>query len=554
MNQKTVPVPSALAAAAIIALYTLLSLFRLGYSYAPGTCWQADGQGEEILLDLGKTQDVGSLSWYLGNYEKRVFELYVGNGVPLTWVRLPDVEMKRVWQWEGSLVNMRCRYIKLITANGPAAINELLVKDTKGRVIEPANASDYPELFDEAALYPGYGSFLSGTVFDESVFARTAYEYLHGLVSFEDTHPPLGKVLISWGIACFGLNPFGYRVPGVVAGALLLAVIWVFASRLMKDSRIAVAVTALFALDFLHFTESRLGQTDSFLVLFTTSMYYFMYRYGEENEKGKRGWRFLGGSGFFFGLAVSCKWSGFYGGVGLALIWLAVLIRRFRREGIGWREVWKVCGISVAFFIIVPAVIYLLSYIPFVPADPDMGFLEKVAKNQVNMLQYHSGVGGDHGQASRWYEWPLSLKPIKLYSVRFPDGKMELVTLMGNPGLWWAGLFILFAGLYDLAGHMEGRKMFLAIAYGIPLVPWLFISRYTFLYHYYPSLPFLALMTGVWAEERGGKGKAVLLCCVVCSAALFVMFYPIISGMKVETRYVVRWLQWLPGWKFAESG
>ena len=229
-----------------------------------------------------------------------------------------------------------------------------------------------------------------------------------------------------------------------------------------------------------------------------------MYRYGEENEKGKRGWRFLGGSGFFFGLAVSCKWSGFYGGVGLALIWLAVLIRRFRREGIGWREVWKVCGISVAFFIIVPAVIYLLSYIPFVPADPDMGFWEKVAKNQVNM--------------------------------------------------WWAGLFILFAGLYDLAGHMEGRKMFLAIAYGIPLVPWLFISRYTFLYHYYPSLPFLALMTGVWAEERGGKGKAVLLCCVVCSAALFVMFYPIISGMKVETRYVVRWLQWLPGWKFAESG
>ena len=188
------------------------------------------------------------------------------------------------------------------------------------------------------------------------------------------------------------------------------------------------------------------------------------------------------------------------------------------------------------------------------PADPDMGFWEKVAKNQVNMLQYHSGVGGDHGQASRWYEWPLSLKPIKLYSVRFPDGKMELVTLMGNPGLWWAGLFILFAGLYDLAGHMEGRKMFLAIAYGIPLVPWLFISRYTFLYHYYPSLPFLALMTGVWAEERGGKGKAVLLCCVVCSAALFVMFYPIISGMKVETRYVVRWLQWLPGWKFAESG
>lgn len=554
MNQKITPRPSTLAAVAIIAMYTLLSLFRLGYPYAPGTSWQADRQGEEILLDLGETQDVGSLCWYLGNYEKRVFELYVGNGIPLTWVRLPDVEMRRVWQWDGSLVNMRCRYIKLITANEPAVINELIIKDTGGSAIEPANASDYPALFDEGFLYPGYGSFLSGTVFDESLFARTAYEYLHGLVSFEDTHPPLGKLIISAGIACFGLNPFGYRVPGAAAGALLLAVIWAFAKRLVKDSRMAVAAVALFALDFLHFTESRLGQTDSFLVLFTTTMYYFMYRYCEENERGSRGWRFLAGSGVFFGLAISCKWSGFYGGLGLALIWLAVLIRRFKRKGITRGELWKLCGVSVICFIIVPAVIYLLSYIPYVPGDPDKGFLEKVVENQVNMMRYHSHVGGDHDQGSKWYEWPLMLKPIMLHSVRFPDKKTEIVVLMGNPGLWWAGILILFWGLYDLAGRMESRKMFLAIAYGIPLVPWLFISRYTFLYHYYPSLPFLALMTGVWAEEHGKKGKAVMAGCVACSAVLFVMFYPIISGMKVEEQYVVQWLQWLPGWKFAKSG
>ena len=85
----------------------------------------------------------------------------------------------------------------------------------------------------------------------------------------------------------------------MAAGTLILIVLWAFARRLFKNPWTPVAVTALFALDFLHFTESRLGQIDSFLVLFMTVMYYFMYCYYEETEAGREGLRYLAGCGIF---------------------------------------------------------------------------------------------------------------------------------------------------------------------------------------------------------------------------------------------------------------
>lgn len=536
---------------AIIAAYLLLSLYRLGYCYAPSSGWMSLEKGKTIILDMGKEQNMGSLSWYLGNYERRRMEISIGSQPPVSWTRLPDLEMNRVWQWGIRSLNTKGRYIKLTALNQYTEIKELIVKDPQGNAVVPVNAAKYPELFDEAFMDPGYGSPESGTVFDESLFARTAYEYLHGIRSYEDTHPPLGKLLISIGIACFGMNPFGWRISGVAAGVLLLAAAWLFADRLLKHSWAAAGTTALLALDFLHFTESRLGQIDSFLVLFMTSMYYFMYRYYEEAREGRRGWRYLAASGFFFGLAVSCKWSGFYGGAGLAFIWLLILIKRFRNKETSWRELWKICGASTLFFVAVPAAVYVLSYIPYVAADETKGFVLRVLENQSNMFQYHSGLSGTHESASPWYQWPLILKPVKLYAVNLPNGKTQLLTFMGNPGLWWPGAAIVFACLYRLTGKKDDKMLFLVIAYLAPLLPWIFISRYAFLYHYYPSVPFMALLMGLWADQRGRAGKRFLFGCVAASGILFLLFYPILSGVRTDQNYVSQWLQWLPTWKFA---
>ncbi len=541
----------ALCAGVIVLVYSLLSFCRIGYSYAPESGWESEEKNAEILLDLGEEKEIGSLTWYLGKYENRSLQFLIGAGDPVVWEEQPAFEPERVYQWGTIPVRGKGRFLKLVTKNQFTDIKELILADAGGARIEPVNAAEYPALFDEAWMYPGRSSFLAGTVFDESVFARTAYEYLHGIRSYEDTHPPLGKLLISVGIALFGMNPFGWRVMGAVAGILLLLVLWKFAGRLFENPWTSVGVLALMALDFLHFTESRLGQVDSFLVLFMTGMYYFMYRYYEcmERDGGGNGWGFLAGSGLCMGLAVACKWSGLYGAVGLALIWAIVVVRAIRRKRLTWRDAWRTCGLCCLFFVLIPAAIYVTSYIPYVVFDRDMGFWERLLRNQVNMFRYHSHVGGYHGSGSRWYEWSLIIRPIVLYASWFSD-RTEMVVLMGNPAFWWAGMAAVFASLVQALEQREHRVCFLLTAYLAPILPWIVISRYSFLYHYYPSLPFLALMIGLIADRGGRRGQCGLAACVLIAGLLFVLFYPIISGQMVAAEYVARWLEWLPTWEF----
>ena len=561
----------ALCAAAIFILYTLVSFCRLGNSYAPSNGWESEEKNAEILLDLGEEREIGKLIFYLGKYENRSLALFVGSGSPVVWEELADLKMSRVYQWDTTQIGKKGRYLRLVTRNQFTDIKELILSDSHGVRFEPANKAEYPALFDEAWMFPGRPTFLTGTVFDESVFARTAYEYLHGIRSYEDTHPPLGKLMISIGIALFGMNPFGWRFAGTVSGILLLAVIWKFSCRLFKNPWTSVGILALFSLDFLHFTESRLGQVDSFLVLFMTGMYYFMFRYYEvmetggpgactdreakDDEAGKEpiageetGWRYLAGSGLCMGAAISCKWSGFYGAAGLALIWVLVMARGLRRKRITWQYARRTCGVCCLFFLLIPAAIYLASYLPYVVLDKDMGFWERVLRNQVNMYLYHSHVGGFHDYGSRWYQWPLIIRPVVLFVSRFSD-MTELVVFMGNPAFWWTGIAAFFLCLLRAMERKEGQVWFLLTAYLAPMLPWILISRYSFLYHYYPSLPFLALMIGFLADRGGKRGQVCLAACVAASGILFVLFYPVLSGQTVKLTYVTRWLQWLPTWK-----
>lgn len=562
-------------AALIILIYFLLAFYRAGCPYAPSTSWESTQKADAIFLDFGEPKELGSLAIYLGNYENRRLSIQIGNPVRssdlvepgnfvetgnsaepgrdlrIQWESLPDVSIKRVYQWNNIRLNQKAQYLRLTTLNQFTQFNEFIFQTPQGEEIQPQNKARYPWLFDESWMYPGYASFLTGTVFDESVFARTAYEYLHGLRSYEDTHPPMGKLLVGAGIACLGMNPLGWRAAGILAGTALLAVVWLFACRLFSDGRISIAVLLLLALDFLHFAESRLGQVDSFLVLFMTAMNYFVFRYYEVmvEGKGRKSWRWLFASGFCMGVAASCKWSGLYGGLGLGAIWTAIIISQYRKRQISRKEIRNTCAVCCLAFILIPVGIYLLSYLPYVAFDRDMGFWERVFQNQINMFDYHTHVGSRHELASRWYQWPVSAKPVKLYLMRFTGKKAELLVLMGNPAFWWTGLVLVFVCLYQMTEKVNGRMAFLLASYFAPVLPWLGIHRYSFLYHYYPSLPFLALLMGLWAEGRGKRGRCCLFACAAVSAVLFLLFYPIISCTRVSQTYI-QWLEWLPGWNF----
>ena len=107
-------------------------------------------------------------------------------------------------------------------------------------------------LFDEQDTVPISRTYMNGTYFDEVYFPRTAYEHIHGLKIYETTHPPMGKNFIALGIKIFGMNPFGWRFMGTLAGVLLVPIMYLFALKLFKKRFYAFIAAFLIMFDFMR--------------------------------------------------------------------------------------------------------------------------------------------------------------------------------------------------------------------------------------------------------------------------------------------------------------
>ena len=159
---------------------------------------------------------------------------------------------------------------------------------------------------------------------------------------------------------------------------------YAFAKRLFKNSDYSLVAAGLFAFDFMHYTQTRIATIDVYGVFFIILMYYYMYQYFTMNffvDGLKKTLKPLGIAGLFFGLGAASKWIDIYAGVGLAVILFASLIKRYieyrsfknskdeaEREAVKpfWQYTIKTLLWCCVFYILVPVVIYLASYIPYV--------------------------------------------------------------------------------------------------------------------------------------------------------------------------------------------
>jgi dolichyl-phosphate-mannose-protein mannosyltransferase len=102
-----------------------------------------------------------------------------------------------------------------------------------------------------------------------------------------------------------------------------------------------------------------------------------------------------------------------------------------------------------------------------------------------------------------------------------------------------------------------GRPWDLAAAFiaSVFLFSWLsyiFISRATFIYHFFISVPLLCLASAYlinqyWSTKKG-KVAAIIFFAVVLG--MFIAFYPVFSGMPVSSSWIHN-LKWFPSWYFA---
>ncbi len=619
----------ALLMAVVTAVYAVVTLTTLGSTKAPQNSWKSSAKNEYVYIDLGRHYDDFSML-YFAQVSYSNFAVSVSNtldesaftaeypaemreGLCFSWQYLdPSYESTSGTQFVSAadfadVQKLSGRYVRIDPRQTGLILNEVLFRDANGEAITGAQVvrrdnaneasplySDPSALLDEQDTLDGEPSWWNSTYFDEIYHARTAFEHLNGTTAYEWTHPPLGKIIMSWCIGLFGMTPFGWRFAGAMCGVMMLPVIYLLAKQLTKRRSMAFMAMMLMALDCMHFTQTRLATIDSYPVLFIMLSFLFMLRFMQRDivlEDMRRLLPDLGLSGFFMGCAVASKWIGAYAGVGLAVLYFWTCLRHMRlqklsramltektphtpeelailnkRADTSFRRIVMLCLWCLLFFVAIPVAIYLWAYsvhYAYLHLTSFKAFIRQVLQCQESMLTYHGepGRGMDHAFYSPWYEWPLMIRPMYYASAAFkPEGKTYAIFCFGNPWVWLVGLAgIAFAAVQWARGHrysLTGRDgtlrlarqdwsiapAFVLIGLLAQFLPWVLVPRGTYIYHYFASVPFLILGTTLmldavtrrWPKE----GKWICLGYLILCGIWFILLFPYASGLPTSVTWM----------------
>ncbi len=418
---------------------------------------------QAAVIDLGNSTYVDKLYFYMKDCQNTcTIKIYTGQ--PGNWTENGKIIAGYPFaymNWNSTNIYETTRYLKLeFESPSNIEVNEVAVLDQDSQMIpiasitgENSTSLDFSLLIDEQSIVELPNTYMTETMFDEVYFTRTAQQYLNAQWPYEWTHPPLGKLIIATGIAVFGLDPFGWRIMGVIFGTLMISLIFLLGKKMFGSYIGGFSAAFLFTFDFMHLTEARLGITDTYVVFFSLAaqLFFFIYLSGVV----KKGWKntsvvplFL--SFLFFAFGFSTKWLVLFGFLGeLAILVIIRLSEVVRSKSTFTNKIYEFFDHPYAYlvaFIIMSIGIYFLTYIPDMIAGRD--FLNIVGL-QDSMLGYHSGpIGLDHPYSSPGWSWPIIGKPLWLYLGTLPGNMRSTISLFGNPAVWWVG----FASIIAITG------------------------------------------------------------------------------------------------------
>jgi len=333
--------------------------------------------------------------------------------------------------------------------------------------------------------------------------------------AYEWTHPPLAKLGMVLGMSIFGQNSFGWRIPGALLGVGSVLMVYLLGKQIFDDETIGLLSAGVFSLDGLALVLSRIGMNDSYILFFALlSIYLFI--------KNKNFW-----SSVAFGLSLASKWSAIWALPILFVLWL----RRKKKFEI---------SLFVS-FLIIPFAIYLLSYLDMFLTGHNLSIWWGM---QEQMWWYHTGLKATHPYSSMWWEWPLLIRPIYLYTSDEVGGWVSRIYAMGNPFVFWFGFSaIIMSSIYAFVE--KNKKVGLVVfSYLIFFAPWAASPRIMFLYHYLPSIPFLAIATGYVLRRNP---KLIFSYFLICSLA-FIYFYPHWAGLQIPL-WLDKSYYWFSSWR-----
>jgi dolichyl-phosphate-mannose-protein mannosyltransferase len=569
-----------LTIAVLSIIFFSIAVSNLGATQTPITTEQISA-GQGFYVDLGASTKVKSVILLL---KEGSFNLTLSVGSVDNWqVAASNVAFsynsaeqqwsEEYYKWHEVSISQTTRYIKFTFNQSPynTVIAEIAVIDSNNQQIPIASINNagsenqWVNLIDEQDKIQYPLTYSAQTYFDEIYFVRSAEQYLNLQVPYEWTHPPLGKLIIASGIAVFGYDPFGWRIMGVIFAMLMIPLIYVLGKKLFGTWIGGFASAFLLTFDFMHFTMARMATVDTYVVFFSLASQLFFLIYLKDVLKD--GWQApvqpLLLAILFFALGFSTKWLVLYGFAAQLAILAALRLKEVSKLKKGLAD--KIYAFTdhpfsvIIGFLLVALLVYFLTYIPDILAGRS---LVEVLGLQGGMFNYHATLTATHPFSSAWWMWPLMMKPLWLYVSTLPNNITSTITLLGNPLVWWVGFAcIISISIFTLIKILKASSkrfdnvgfpaIFIIIFFFFQWVPYMLISRVTFIYHFYVNVPFLCLAAAYFISKYWSS-KWVKLAAIAYFAgtvALFALFYPVISGAPAPTSSIDS-LKWLNGWTF----
>ncbi len=357
--------------------------------------------------------------------------------------------------------------------------------------------------------------------FDEVYHAFTAQEIVHGNpaaweflatppkgFAYEWTHPPLSKLIMAAGMITLGsTDPWAWRVTGLLFGFGCLVLVYLLTNLLFKRQLIAIWAALLFTLDGMSIVMSRIGMNDIYFLFFALATILFFL-------KNRYLW-----SAVFLGLALSSKWTTFYLFPILFIAWAIY------KKDFNWRYI---------LFVLLPPIIYLASYSVFFATGHS--FSDWFATQQ-QMWWYHTGLKATHPYSSPWWSWPIMAKPVWLYVSHEGKSVIDLY-IAGNPVIFYGSIAAVIFATISMFKKLNRGVLLTLVSYFGFFLPWAVSPRIMFLYHYFPSVPFMIIILSWFLYRLWETGNRVIVIGYWVLVVLgFVLYYPLWTGIPTPDWY-----------------
>jgi dolichyl-phosphate-mannose--protein O-mannosyl transferase len=470
-------------------------------------------------------------------------------------------------------------------------------------------------------------------VFDETFYVKDAYTLMH--LGYEGSwpakadqqfnagktdifssdpsfvaHPPLGKWIISLGLAAFGAgNSFGWRISTAIVGILAVLLVFLIARKLFKSTIIATIAGGLMAVDGHAIVMSRVALLDN-SVMFLALLAFGCILLDREwhatrlasavAERRERGgdpawgpvlwWRpWLISAGVLTGLCAGVKWSGFYFLAFFAVYTVVVDAVARRRVGLPFYLSGAILKQGPATFVLMVPIAFI-SYVAtwtgwivtsggyyrhwaqaahlewkgafsWVPL-----WVQNLWYYQTQMYDYSINLHVSHPYQSNPLTWLFMIRPTSMYYVGSSSGQngctvdscASAITSLGNPLIWWGAAAAAFYLVYRVIRYREWQAGLILTGLAAGYLPWmLYINRTIFQFYSIAFEPYLvlalagviALILGRRTDPSWRRVRGVRIVGIYLGFVVLVsaFFWPIWTAQQVPFWF---WQvhMWLPSW------